>query len=175
MRSSSTRPSSIAAAASPAPPIETSLFVTSSAAAASAATDASASRVALNAAERTAKHHLRDRAPHVGERRPKLVAAQRRIHLPHQHRLVKPAAQQIAAEPAYLRNVETKPLLTRHRPPKRALPAGDKAVHRDTHRIDQHGFKLIAPQRPTMTAMTFTIELDTGLSNLLQSALPPSE
>ena len=44
MRSSSTRPSSIAAAARPAPPIATSLSVASSAAAASSATDASASR-----------------------------------------------------------------------------------------------------------------------------------
>src|SRR5664279_1386343 len=44
MRSSSTRPSSIAAAARPAPPIETSWSVASSAAAASSATDASASR-----------------------------------------------------------------------------------------------------------------------------------
>ena len=44
MRSSSTRPSSIAAAAKSAPPIETSLSVASSAAAASSATGASASR-----------------------------------------------------------------------------------------------------------------------------------
>jgi hypothetical protein len=44
MRSSSTRPSSIAAAAKPAPSIETSLSVASSAAAISSASDASASR-----------------------------------------------------------------------------------------------------------------------------------
>ena len=44
MPSSSTRPSSIAAAARPAPPIETSFSVASSAAATSSATDASASR-----------------------------------------------------------------------------------------------------------------------------------
>jgi hypothetical protein len=44
MRSSSTRPSSTAVAARPAPPIETSLSVASSAAAASSASDASASR-----------------------------------------------------------------------------------------------------------------------------------
>ena len=47
-----------------------------------------------------------------------------------------------------------------------------KTVHRDAHRVDQHGFKLIAPKRPTMIVMKFTIELDTGLSYLLQSALP---
>jgi hypothetical protein len=50
----------------------------------------------------------------------------RRIRLPHQHRLVKPAAAQIAAELAHLREVETKLLLTRDRPPERALPIGDK-------------------------------------------------
>ena len=45
-----------------------------------------------------------------------------------------------------------------------ALPVGDKAVHRDAHRVDQHGFKLIAPERRTMIVMTFTIELDIPLS-----------
>jgi hypothetical protein len=59
--------------------------------------------------------------------------------------------------------VETKLLLTRDRPPERALPVGDKAVYRDAHRVDQHGFKLIAPERRTMIVMTFTIELDIGL------------
>jgi polyisoprenoid-binding protein YceI len=44
MRSSSMRPSSSAAAARPAPPIETSLSVAASAAATSSATDASANR-----------------------------------------------------------------------------------------------------------------------------------
>jgi hypothetical protein len=44
MRSSWTRPSSIAATARPAPPIETSLSVASSAAAISSASDVSASR-----------------------------------------------------------------------------------------------------------------------------------
>jgi hypothetical protein len=44
MRSPSTRPSSIAAAARPAPPIATSLSVASSAAAVSSASDAPASR-----------------------------------------------------------------------------------------------------------------------------------
>ena len=92
-----------------------------------------------------AEDDLRDRTPDVGERGPKLVVAQRRIRLPHQHGLVKPAAQQIAAELAYLREVETKQLLARDRPPEPACPVGDKAVHRDAHRVDQHGFKLIAP------------------------------
>ena len=68
--------------------------------------------------------------------------------------------------------METKLLLAGGRPPERALPVGDKAIHRDAHRIDQHGFKLIAPKRPTMIVMTFTIELDIGLSYPLQSALP---
>jgi hypothetical protein len=63
--------------------------------------------------------------------------------------------------------VETKLLLARDRPLKRALSVGDEAIHRDAHRIDQHGFKLVAPQRLTMIMMTFTIELDTGLSYLL--------
>src|SRR3954453_9523337 len=43
--------------------------------------------------------------------------------------------------------METKLLLARGRPPEPALAIGDKAVHRDAHRVDQHGFKLIAPQR----------------------------
>src|SRR4051794_6049821 len=99
MRSSSTRPSSIAAAARPAPPIETSL-----------------------------------------------------------------SSAQIAAELACLRDVETKPHLARGRPPERALAVGDKAVHRDAHRVDQHGFNLIPPKRRTTIAMTFTIEPDIRLS-----------
>ena len=70
----------------------------------------------------------------------------------------------MAAELACLRDVETKLLLVRGRPPERALAVGDKAVHRDAHRVDQHGFKLIAPERRTMIAMKFTIELDIGLS-----------
>jgi hypothetical protein len=58
--------------------------------------------------------------------------------------------------------VETKLLLLRDRPPERALAVGDKAVHRDAHRVDQHRFTLIAPERRTMIATTFTIELDIG-------------
>src|SRR4029453_16943021 len=54
--------------------------------------------------------------------------------------LVEPAAAQIAAELAYQRGVETKQLLAGGRPPKRALAVGDKAVHRDAHRVDQHAF-----------------------------------
>jgi hypothetical protein len=102
----------------------------------------------------------------------RLVVAQRRIRLPHQHRLVKPAAAQIAAKLADLREVEAKQLLARGRPLESALAVGDKAVHRDAHRVDQHGFKLVAPERRTIIVMTFTIELDIGLSYLLQFALP---
>src|SRR5207249_3172251 len=68
--------------------------------------------VALDAVERAAEDDLRDRAPDVGERGPELAVAQRRIRLPHRHRLVKPAATQIAAELADLREVETKQLLS---------------------------------------------------------------
>jgi hypothetical protein len=70
--------------------------------------------------ERTAEDDLRDRAPDLGERGPELVVAKRRIRLPHQHRLVKPAAAQIATKLAHLRKVETKQLLARGRPPERA-------------------------------------------------------
>src|SRR5207248_7620724 len=73
--------------------------------------------VALNAVERAAEDDLRGSAPGVGERGPKLVVAHRGIRLPRQHRLVKPAAAQIAAELAYLRCVETKLLLVRDRQP----------------------------------------------------------
>src|SRR3954454_21068820 len=124
--------------------------------------------VALDAVERAAEDELRNRAPDVGERGPELVVAQRRIRLPHQHRLVEPAAAQIAAELADLRKVETKLLVAGGRPPERALTVGDKAVHRHAHRVDQHGFRLVAAERRTMIVMTFTIEL----SYLLQSALP---
>src|SRR4051794_12549068 len=151
MRNSSTRPSSIAAAARPAPPIETSLSVASSAAAASSATDASASR----ALPRTLSS----------------VRLKTTFGIAHQHRLVQPAAAQIAAELAYVREVETKQLLARGRPPERALTVGDQAVHRDAHRVDQHGFKLVAPQRRTMIAMTFTIGLGIGLSCIWTRAL----
>src|SRR5215212_3824807 len=63
--------------------------------------------VALDAVERAAEDDLRDRAPDICERGPELVVAQRRIGLPHQHRLVEPAAAQIAAKLAYLLEVET--------------------------------------------------------------------
>jgi hypothetical protein len=66
--------------------------------------------------------------------------------------------------------VETKLILVGGRPPERALAVGDEAVHRDAHRVDQHGFKLVAPERRTIMAMEFTIELDIGLSIVLQSA-----
>src|SRR3954470_13476928 len=49
-----------------------------------------------------------------------------------------------------------------------ALAVGDEAVHRDAHRVDQHGFKLVAPERRTMIVMTLTGELDIGA--LLPSA-----
>src|SRR5687767_6321793 len=97
--------------------------------------------VALDAVERAAEDDLRDSAPDVGERGPELVVAQRRIRLPRQHRLVKPAATQMAAELAYQREVETKLLLAGSRPPERALAVGDEAVHGDAHRVDQHGFR----------------------------------
>src|SRR5215218_5593970 len=77
--------------------------------------------VALDAVERAAEDDLRDRAPDVGERGVELAVAQRRIRLPRQHRLVKPAATQIATELADLCDVETKQLLARGRPPERAL------------------------------------------------------
>src|SRR5204863_2826620 len=115
---------------------------------------------------------LRDRAPGVGERGVELAVAHRRIRLPHQHRLVKPATQQKAPKLSYLRDVETKLLLARDRPPERALTVGDKAVHRDAHRVDQHRFKPIAQQGQTMITMKFTSELDIGLSVRLQAVRP---
>src|SRR4051794_39946998 len=146
MRSSSTRPSSIAAAAKPAPPTATSLPVASSAAATSSATGASASRaLPWTLSSVWLKTNLRDRAPDIGERGPGLVLAQRRVRLPDQHHLVEPAAAQIAAELAHQRSVEPEQLLARGRPLERALAVGDEAVHRDAHRVDQHGFKSSHP------------------------------
>src|SRR4051812_2008129 len=138
MRSSSTRPSSIAAAARPAPPIETCLSVASSAAAASSATDASASRAlpstlssvrlktTFGIADQTSAKAAPARCRATTD--PSPTAASSR----------KPAAAQIAAELAYLREVETKQLLAGGCPPERALAVGDEAVHRDAHRVDQH-------------------------------------
>ena len=48
------------------------------------------------------------------------------------------------------------------RPPERALAVGDEAVHRDAHRVDQHGFKLVAPERRTMIVMKFTMSVTSG-------------
>src|SRR5215208_5579997 len=109
--------------------------------------------VALNAVERAAEDDLWERAPDVGERGPELVFAQRRVRLPHQHRLVEPAAQQTAAELADLRGVETKQLLARGRPPERALAVGDEAVHRDAHRVDQHGFTVTGQRAPVSSGI----------------------
>src|SRR5215218_2504805 len=95
--------------------------------------------VALNAVERAAEDDLRERAPGVGERGRVLVVLQRRIRLPHQHRLVEPAAQQAAPELADLLEVEAKLLVARNAPSERAVAVGDEAVHRDAHRVDQHG------------------------------------
>ena len=97
--------------------------------------------VAPDAVERAAEDDLRERAPDVGERFPELVVAHRRLRLPHQHRLVEPAAQQNGAELAHPREVETEQLLARSRPPERAVAVGDEAVHRGAHRVDQHGFR----------------------------------
>src|SRR5215204_6221700 len=60
---------------------------------------------ALHAVERATEDDFRDRAPDVGERGPELVLPQRRVRLPHQHRLVEPAAEQTTAELAYQRGV----------------------------------------------------------------------
>jgi hypothetical protein len=97
--------------------------------------------VALDAVE-GAEDDLRDRAPDVGELRLGLVAAQRRIRLPHEHRLVEPAAAQKASQLACLLDVKGKLLLVGNAPRERAPAVGDEAVHRDAHRIDQHGFEL---------------------------------
>src|SRR5215218_7305300 len=67
-------------------------------------------RRAATDGDRMAEHaQLVDEAELDRRRRqagPGFVVAQRRIRLPHEHRLVQPAAAQIAAELAYLREVE---------------------------------------------------------------------
>jgi hypothetical protein len=62
-----------------------------------------------------------------------------------------------AAELAYLRDVETEQLLARDRPPKRTLAVGDKAVHRDAHRVDQHRSERIAAARHRMIAVKLSV------------------
>jgi len=95
----------------------------------------------------------------------KLGVAQRQIRLPHQHRLVELAAQQEAAKLAHPREVEAKQLLAGGRPAELAGPVSDEAVHRDAHRVDQHRFVLIAPERRTMLAK-FTVELHIVLGDV---------
>ncbi len=51
-----------------------------------------------------------------------------------------PAAEEIPAELADLREVKAEQLLARGRPLERPLAVGDEAVHGDAHRVDQHGF-----------------------------------
>nr|WP_259311291.1 hypothetical protein [Capillimicrobium parvum] len=80
--------------------------------------------VPLHAAERPAEHDLRDRAPDVGERRPGLGFPHRRVHLPHQHRLVEHGAEQEATDLAVQLGVETEQLVARGRranPPSRSV------------------------------------------------------
>src|SRR5207237_4806275 len=106
---------------------------------------------AVDAVARVAEDDLRDRAPEVCERGPGLVVAHRRLRLPHQHRLVEPATEQIAAELAHQRGVEAKKLLAGGSPRERTLAVADEAVHRDAHRVDQHdpgwSHRRIAPCR----------------------------
>ena len=170
-RSSSTRPSPIAAAARPAPPIATSLSVDVERRGGLLSQRRHGEPgVALDAVKRAAEDDLRDGTPDVGERGLELAVAHRRIRLPRQHGLVQPAAAQKAAELARLREVETKLLLARDRPREPAPAVGDEAVHRHAHRVDQHGFQLIAPQRRTTTPMKVTAERDIGLFLPLQGA-----
>src|SRR5437764_4663362 len=126
--------------------------------------------VALDAVERAAEDDLRKRAPDVGERGVKLGVAQRRIRLPHQHRLVELAAAQMAAQLAHPREMKAKQLLIRDSPPEPALAVGDEAVHRNAHRVDQQGFALGAPERRTIVVVKFIIELEIRLLFPLNSA-----
>src|ERR671914_2238275 len=109
--------------------------------------------VALNAVERAAEDDLRERAPGVGERGRVLVVLQRRIRLPREHRLVEPAAQQAAPELADLLEVEAKLLVARDAPSERAVAVGDEAVHRDAHRVDQHGFTVTGQRAPVSSGI----------------------
>ena len=87
--------------------------------------------VALNAVERAAEDDLRDRAPGCPRTRPGARCRASTDPSPtpaSQHRLVEPAPAQIAGEVAHLRGVETKQLLAGGRPPERAVAVGDKAV-----------------------------------------------
>jgi hypothetical protein len=47
------------------------------------------------------------------------------------------------------------------------LAVGDEAVHRDAHRVHQHGFKLVAPERRTMR-----VESDTAHSEHVPDVSP---
>src|SRR5215212_258523 len=135
--------------------------------------------VALNAVERAAEDDLRERAPGVGERGRVLVVLQRRIRLPREHRLVEPAAQQAAPELADLLEVEAKLLVARDAPSERAVAVGDEAVHRDAHRVDQHGLgstpRRLADRRRALrdeTAASPTLSM--GIASSCMSAPPCS-
>jgi len=87
---------------------------------------------------------------------PELVVAHRRIRLPHQHRLVEACGRTDSRRARRPARCGSETVLARGLPPERALAVGDKAVHRDAHRVDQHGFKLAAPERRTMIVMRLT-------------------
>src|ERR687893_993782 len=124
--------------------------------------------ISLDAVECAAEDDLRDLTPDVGKRGPGLVVAQRRIRLPHQHRVVEPAAEEIPAELAYLREVKAEQLVARRRPPERAVAVGDEAIHRNAHRVDQHGFRASGRSDRRWSVMRSTLRLDIGLSFLLR-------
>jgi hypothetical protein len=123
MRSSSTRPSSIAAAARPAPPIETSLSVAWSAAA--SATDASASRALPWTLSSVRLKTALGIAHHSRRMRPEARCRVTTDPSPHKRGAV-----------SFPRRVGAR--AGRGDPPQRALAVGDEAVHRHAHRVG-HG------------------------------------
>ena len=81
-----------------------------------------------------------------------------------------------AAELAYLREVEAKQLLAGGRPLERALAVGDIAVHRDVHRVDQHGspsLLRVALSQPVTDRETKTHRRGRSKRSYAAEPLPP--
>ena len=80
------------------------------------------------------------------------------------------AAAEKAPQLACLHDVKSKLLLVGDAPPECALAVGDKAVHRDAHRIDQHGFRLSSQSGRRSSVMRSIRTLRIGLSFVSQWA-----
>lgn len=68
-------------------------------------------------------------------------------------------AATVCSEPPVARSYPSNPSSTQPKScwvSELAIAVGDEAVHRNAHRVEQHGFELVAPEPGTKVAMRFT-------------------